>query len=617
MSTTPDLDKLLSLKTFDDLNRLFNRKNEYLLQIESGEKGKGYYVSRREKVKENITVIKAELENIAIISKPGKQQSQSSNSETEEPLLPAIKAVRNALFEMQKSYAEAREFIAGVNSNITKLMQAFSGWKAFRKRKEKELIDLKINVVTETVRLRIYMESAKKGFFERAGSKEQSLKNISAFLDKLKGLNFHELNNEQVKSLKASFKEATATGFIPLSSNDKVKKGMGTEINEKLDYLLKAGAKFSEKSKTCWSECEAHEKSLVEDNYLKKYEESIKMVSFEEDYRLETISILQKLEEAEKTLLEVSSEKSKGDLYTIKVNKIPPQIGWLKAAYGLSTWTYENIGAQISQNKVVDKLFPLSATVNLAGIKTPEVKADLDIPVATLYGLADIGFALSASVEAGLSLKGTLELYNFLKPSESDYVGGKITAEASASAALSGGVFAKLVQTVRVSGDIVLEAEAAITAESGPKLSKANIDNITLFKISSSAGISFMLKGYLQLRIALTPVISMVLETLGTAKPALTITTTVLEMFKAERKATIDFEMPLKKKPHDLPRDSFNLSSGAWTLEFIGKDLLDSILKDQFGGLDEWRKVSDKVKISKEELESIKREFGTLEGKTA
>lgn len=591
------------MKTFKDLFKALEDIEAVRKICEEGtedyEKWKGETVGMLDAISDRLT-------ETTQTHKLEESDSEEDKKEKEEAILSTLEKTRDALYEIQGIRDKMRNFTEkAIEENITKVTNDLLPYKAFRKKLERELVETKVAIVTASVRLGTHIRDAKVGVFETSNSQKETLENILAFIDEMKSLNFYRLTSDQKNRILKSFNDAAKTYTLGVGNH--AKRGLYTEFSSELETLLNDGLDFSVYSEKCWAACELREKQLVEDNYIRQMQERIGMMDFYSTYVLKRGTIRRYVRTLEFNLMQFGSEKSQKAMQGIRANKIPPQIQWLKEAYGLGKWTYENLGAQIGASIDLPQEAPFKFKV-----ATPETEASLDVPVCSLYGLADIGFEFGASVEAALSFNGKLTLANFLDVTEDDYVTGEINASAAATAEAFAGVFIKLVQLIKASGRIVASAEAKIAAKGEAALSKANIESIAKFKIGASGSIGFILEGHLEARLGLTPIISTLIHLVTGKKPVAKVKSPSLDFFKAERKATINFEMPLKEKPYDLPKDSLKLSAGEWELTFIAKDTLTAFWKDTIGGRKKWKEVDSKTAIHKKDLEIIQEQFATL-----
>jgi len=578
------------IKSFDELKKFIDEANAAVLRCEKGkEKYQTNQIAVLSHIAEANRLIVEATKNYKIES--GDDANTKKGKVTE--ILARLQKSREEQLKMGKYISAMKTYTDDVLADsIHKAAEKVFGYRQFRTVVKNKILGTKMEIAGSATQL--------KKFLIKNDSDKDVLKNIDIFLQKLQAANFYEMNQKIKKGIIDAFEEATHV-YVALTENRTARKGVYTTYVDALNEMLESATEYSEKSVACWGLCHRLRDELENNKYVNKVRAELDVVNFEESLKTSMGDLARREEQVKKIIVEnMPLGEGAAAIKKVAATKIPKEIDWLKAAYSLGTWVYENYGEEIGEEIGLPKEAKFSIGPDL-----PSIDAEVGIP---LYhcGIASLELEFGVSVEPSIGIEGALTLHNFFSASEDTFVSGTIAAKAGIEASAFVGLALVLVEIIKASGRIVLSAKAEIGMEGSVKLTKSNIEGYPALECKSSAGLEIVLAGHLEAVLGLTAALKVLIKAVTGKKAELKFKTDTLNFFKVGRTAEITFELPVHKKPTSFPKDQLNLSSGEWEVEFIAQEQLKQFFKEKFGGMNKWNEIKSQTPLTNQEIEELK-----------
>lgn len=320
-----------------------------------------------QQLEQTIAQLKAAVQNDLLSADTTNRSAQQAK------LLQVLQTATTVLMQVQGIRERMNSDVKKrLESDFTKFTNQLLRYKAVRRRIENELILMRVAVVTAAVKLAAHVRSLKLGMFQSAETQKNIVDEIRTFIRCIRYVDFYDLQPSDVSQIKAAFKKATAT--YAWGIGNKAKAAMRGQYEEKLDKLLDGGRQLSTELGKLWASCEAEEQNLVGGQYIQKMQKKLGVLASEEHYIQQRGSLRRLLKMLEDNLAEQGDAQAQQGLQSILVKKIPPQIGWLKSAYGLGKCGYENLGDKIGEEVGL----PQEAEFEFEQ-EAPETEASVDI----------------------------------------------------------------------------------------------------------------------------------------------------------------------------------------------------------------------------------------------
>jgi hypothetical protein len=587
--------------TFDDLKDYIDAADE---AIKVCEEKKGDFPTMTQKALEHLTTAKSLL-------KEAKSENALAGSDTAEDLQRKAKKLYKALekatkeqlkvADIQTSIAEFLEDI--LEENITQAAQNVFKYRKFRTQLQTTLTNTKLEMAIAITQLLLHLKNE--------GTNSDILSDVNVFLEELRKLNFYETTKDDKNRILDVFKEMTHQYWIFKSNRqNNVRKGAKKEYKKPLKELLDKAIDYTENSKICWAHCHRLRDRLDNNKYINEVRTELKVLDFENTLTIAMKDIARIENSIKKMIQSFAPEKAEEMLGKLDAVELPKEIDWLKKAYNLSTWAYENYGEDLGSYLGLEQEAPFEFEV-----AAPGFDAEVYIP-GFHAGFMSVGFEFGASLKANAKFDGKLQLHNFLSAAEPKYVSGELNASAGLEASVFAGIALVILELIKASGRVTLTGNAGAVAKANVELTKRNLDQIAAFTATGSAGLAFSLKGELEAVIGLTGPVKFLIKTLTGAEPEKKITSPPLDLFEAKREAGLSFEMPFRKKPTSFPKNALKMDAGEWTVTFIGDEKIKAVVNDFFGGMNKFEKMLQEEPLTAKELEAVREMYGNFGERT-
>lgn len=582
--------------TFDDLKDYIDAADE---AIRVCEKKKGEFPTMTKNALQHLNTAKNLLKEAKTAHAKEDGDVPSTLNAKAKQLYKALEKAKKEQLKVADIQTSIAEFLEDVlEENITQAAQNVFKYRKFRAKLQTTLTNTKLEIAIAITQLMLHLKD------EDANS--DVVADVSTFLEELRKLNFYETTDADKDRILSVFKEMTRKYWFKRNSENKVRKGAKKEYKKPLKDLLDKAIDYTINSGLCWKHCHRLRNRLDNNKYINEVRTELKVLEFENELTV-ALGDLARVERAIKTMIETyAPDEADAMMSKLEAVEIPKEIDWMKKAYGLGVWAYENHGEALGQYLELEKEAPFEFEV-----ATPSLSAEVYIP-GFHAGFMSVGFEFGASLKANAKFDGKLTLHNFLSAAEPNYVSGELNASAGLEASVFAGIALVILEIIKASGRVTLTGNAGVAAKANVELTKRNLSQIAAFTAAGTAGVGVTLKGELEAVIGLTGPVKLLIKTLTGLEAEKKITSPPLDLFEAKRDAGITFEMPFRKKPTSFPKDALQMDAGEWTVTFIGDEKIKAVVNDFFGGINKFEKMLKEEPLTEKELEAVKEMYGNF-----
>lgn len=572
----------------------FNELKQYIDEADAAirlaEAGKNKYAEDKRTILGHLTAAE-NLIATAISKKISSSDDESTVKNKTKEILAALTASKEEQIKLGQLQGGMKDYLDyTLKEAVTQAAQKVFGYRAFRSKVQTEMVATKLEIAGAIGQLKKYLIKE---------DDTSTVAKLNVFLSKWQATNFYEMTGGIKDDIVGAFEDAIKER-IAIREKTRVKKGVYTTYIDALKEVLDKAIEYSENSGKCWVHCHRLRDKLDNNKYVNELRTELDVVSFEEDLTLRLGALAKSEERLHKRIIRSLPEgQGAKALEKVAATKVPKEIDWLKAAYGLASWVYETHGESVGERIGL----PKEATFKFE-LKTPDLEVEVGIPVFHC-GIASLELEFGASLAASVSVNGALTLHNFFSHTENKIVSGDLNAAATVEASAFVGLALTLVEIIKASGRIVLTAKAGVSLTNNVSLLKSNIEGYPALECKSDGGIELVLSGHLEAVLGLTAALKTLIKAVTGKKAELKVKTPPYNFFSAKRNAVLTFELPMRKKPTSFPKDSLNFSKGEWKIDFIAKQQLTAFWKAKFGGVDKWKSKMAETPLTPSEIEEL------------